>query len=140
MRVLVALLCVFAVSMTTSCFRNKVVTAGTSLPDREPDFEKWQSHFLGGLIGTGPRVLSKICPHGVEAVKTYFSFLNMLVGLVTAEIYTPNVIQVWCRDGSSAEVPLAPDALSRLSEESPDLYQRFLADLEYLSGHPIPAL
>ena len=93
------LLIVFIVS---GCYNAKVVTGETA--SSEVYQEKWAASWIGGLVPPEIVNVEKECSNGVAIVETKHSFLNLLVGGLTAGIFTPMQITVTCADASTVSV------------------------------------
>lgn len=88
----ILLLLLAAISLT-ACYNTRIMVG--NVQPKEPLVEvnkQWNSHFLAGLIPCknakmNPAVYVDNAPNYV--VRTYTSFVNGLVGVVTFGIYTP---------------------------------------------------
>ena len=88
----VSLCCVTV--LCAACFHATIVTGK---PESQTVVEKqWASSFIFGLVPPDVMDVSKECPDGVAKVETQHSFLNALVALITAQIYTPMDLKVTC--------------------------------------------
>ncbi len=85
-------------------------TVDTGLTPSTVVVEKaWASGWIFGLVPPSTVETKSKCPSGVAKVETQHSFLNMLVGGLTAGIYTPMSIKVTCSQGGHASLtPAAP--------------------------------
>ncbi len=83
-----------AVVALSGCYH---ATIETGLPPGNQTLEKpWASGWVFGLVPPSTVETASRCPNGVARVETKLSFLNQLVGLITAGIYTPMAIRVTC--------------------------------------------
>ncbi len=89
-----------AVVALSGCYH---ATIETGLPPGNQTLEKaWASSWVLGLVPPSTVETASRCPNGVARVETKLSFLNQLVALLTAGIYTPMAIRVTCA-GTSVE-------------------------------------
>ncbi len=58
--------------------------------------DKWADAFLDGLVPPNPVETVQRCPNGIARVETRQSFLNLLATGLTAGIYSPMHIRVYC--------------------------------------------
>ena len=63
--------------------------------------ESWAPSFLFGLVPAEIDVADQ-CTNGIASAERELSFLNMLVGGLTLNIYTPQNVTVTCAAGGSA--------------------------------------
>lgn len=65
---------------------------------RLPTFEGKNQFFFGG-IGQEKNIDADIVcgKRGVNSVKTYYSFADVLVSLITSGIYTPQSYELYCQ-------------------------------------------
>ena len=76
----------------------------------------WAASWIVGLVPPKTVETAQQCPNGVAVVETKQSFLNGLVGVLTAGIFTPMHITVTCAAGSrmdaadSASIEINSDA------------------------------
>ncbi len=83
-----------AVVALSGCYH---ATIETGLPPGNQTLEKaWASSWVLGLVPPSTVETASRCPNGVARVETKLSFLNQLVALLTAGIYTPMAIRVTC--------------------------------------------
>lgn len=80
--------------VSTGCYSTSVVT-GQPEGDTVVQ-EDWNLIFLYGLIPVGEIDVEGECPAGVAKVTTKMSFLNQVVGAITAGILTPTSVTVIC--------------------------------------------
>lgn len=79
---------------TTGCFHAQVTTG---LPAGDVVWEDaFANSWIGGLVP--PKMIDggDVCDSGVAMVDTDLSFVNQVVGVLTAGIYTPMRIRVTC--------------------------------------------
>lgn len=82
------------------CFRQVYVASGT-LRTEEPNHSHWENHLLWGLINaSGDADLRALCPGGVSQIYSRFNVINWLVSVVTAGIWTPFSVDIWCNVGA----------------------------------------
>lgn len=93
--ILAAAFCVIAIG----CYHATIETG--LQPDGQKITQKWASGWILGLIPPKTVEAAAKCPNGVSRVETRLSFVNQLVGFLTAGIYTPMEILVECASGSS---------------------------------------
>lgn len=109
--VLLALAC--SMLVLSGCYRVHLPGTSANKPERDPDYDKWQSHFVFGLAGTTEVDQKAICPQGVEFAKSFFNGWQGLVSGLTLGIYTPNKYQVWCVGGQAAPIGDDPNFVPR---------------------------
>lgn len=85
-------------------------TIDTGLSPSTQTVEKpWAASFIGGLVPPSTVATESKCKTGVAKVETQLSFLNMLVGAITAGIFTPMDIKVTCAQAGRASLtPATP--------------------------------
>lgn len=71
---------------------------------------RWAHSFLGGLVPPAPIETGTSCPQGIARVETQLSALNQVVAWLTAYIYTPMSIEVWCATAKASGGAAAADA------------------------------
>ncbi len=52
--------------------------------------------FIGGLVGHADIWANQDCPHGVFKVLSRFSFVDIVLSLVTIDLYTPRTYTIEC--------------------------------------------
>jgi len=67
--------------------------------------------------------VESLYPSGNATIHDEYSFLNGLVGALTAGIYTPSTVKVRCRTGASGDFDLSGDQVSEILT-SPGFLQR----------------
>ena len=90
-----------AVSLLASCMSVQVAESEEDIDFNEPPtYEALQSHFLFNLINAGqPRTGAQICGGRENVVKVehqYFWYHGLLAS-ITAGIWTPSTLKVWCK-------------------------------------------
>jgi hypothetical protein len=95
-----AILCI-----STGCYS---VRYNTDLPRGGRVHTQGASYFLGGLIGNNTVNLDNVCPNGVARWENKHSFLDLLLGSITAGIYTPLTIEIECAGGSAYRLEEKP--------------------------------
>lgn len=96
--------------IVSGCYNAKVVTGETA--SSEVYQEKWAASWIGGLVPPEVVNVEKECSNGVAIVETKHSFLNLLVGGLTAGIFTPMQITVTCAETSTALTNLNVNPIS----------------------------
>ena len=84
-----------------SCYNARVNTGLT--PGDQVIEEAWAASWIYGAVSPKTVEVAAQCPNGVAQVHTYHSFLNLLVGALTAGIFTPMSIEVTCAAGGMSE-------------------------------------
>jgi hypothetical protein len=81
---------------TTGCWATTVHSGKP--PSATPGWtDHWHSAMLFGSIElSGPYDLHAICPHGWSAIETHMGALNVLLTVVTFDIYSTQRITVVC--------------------------------------------
>lgn len=82
--------------------------------------EKWAPSFLYGLVPATVDV-SDECTNGIASAERKFSFLNMVVSTLTANIFSPQSVTVTCAAegmGMSSAVPPAPGTFTLPTDAS----------------------
>jgi hypothetical protein len=90
----------------SACYHATVDTGLT--PSTVVIDKSWASGWLFGLVPPSAVETAKKCPNGVAKVETQLSFLNQLVYLITAGIYSPMAIKVTCAQGGHASLSPGP--------------------------------
>jgi hypothetical protein len=92
-----------AIVLLAGCYH---ATVETEAPTSNEVVEKgFASSWLWGLVPPKTISTSAKCPSGVSKVETQHTFVNQLVGFLTAGIYTPMSIKATCAAG-----PVVPGA------------------------------
>lgn len=91
--------------MSAGCYEH-TFTIGRGAPTGPVVYEEWHNSWLGGLIGERNIDIDMLCPSGNATIHDEMTFLNGLVGTLTAGIYTPTVVTVRCDNGRSVDVGL----------------------------------
>ena len=103
MRPRLALTLVGTVLLSAACYHATIETGLT--PSAQVIEKGWAAGWIFGLVAPSPVETMSKCPGGVAKVETQLSFVNQLVGWLTAYIYTPMSIKVTCAQGGHAAVP-----------------------------------
>ena len=90
---------------TAGCYHVTVDTGRT--PSGETIRVPWAHSFVAGLVPPDTVETATRCPDGVARVETKHSFMNMLVGAITASIYTPVTVEVACASSGAGEAASA---------------------------------
>lgn len=62
-----------------------------------PSYEKSQAFFIGGIGQTQDTNAAEICgKRGIRRVETERTFVDILLGVITFSIYTPQSVAVYC--------------------------------------------
>jgi hypothetical protein len=86
-----------AATLLTGCYH---VTVNTGAPAASQVVDKpWQYSFVYGLVPPPELNVKDPCSQGVARVETERSFLNGLVGALTASIFTPMHARITCASG-----------------------------------------
>lgn len=95
MRTIAAITCAALLVSTAACYH---ATIETGLAPSTTVIEKpFASAWIYGLVPPSTvETQAKCGSRGVSKVETQLSFVNMLVGFITLDIYTPMTIQVTC--------------------------------------------
>jgi hypothetical protein len=80
--------------LSAACYHATIETAAT--PSTVTIDKTWAASWVYGLVPPSTVETQQKCPNGVAKVSTQLSFANMLVGALTAGIYTPMEIIVTC--------------------------------------------
>jgi hypothetical protein len=109
-------------------------------PGTEVISKPWASSWIYGLIPPNAIETATKCPHGVARVETQHSFVNELVGMLTAGIYTPMTITVTCAERSTMSSNSDGSEVLVAGSSSPDdLRDAFAQAIErsMSTGHPV---
>jgi len=99
---------------TAACYEH-TYTVGTGASNAPVVYERWHSHWLGGLIDPSQEIeLREMCPSGDATIHEEVSFLNGLVAALTAEIYAPTTVEVRC-DNRSADLGFSAADVQRIT-------------------------
>lgn len=77
------------------CYHATVVDTGLQ-PSMQTIEKTFASSWIYGLVPPATVDVAEGCEHGAARVETQLSFVNQLVGILTAGIYTPMTITVTC--------------------------------------------
>lgn len=125
--------------LSVGCMKHEYVV-GTGAPNGgTPAYKKWGHHFLFGLVNGVYVDIKGVCPSGNARILEKTTFVNGLVRYLAwgGAIYSPTTVQVWCGDGSTADVELTPEQVKTVAESpqtvawvesfDPDLAERLAA-------------
>jgi hypothetical protein len=88
-------LAVVALLLTSAC--TKVTYVNTLVRPTNIVVEHTGTFFLAGLVGNVEIDAYRDCPNGIVAgVQSSFSFVDMLLSVVTFDIYSPRTYAVQC--------------------------------------------
>ena len=63
----------------------------------EPNYQERYDYYLFGLIGENDVDVTQICSNkGVVQMQAQNTFVDVLLHIITLEIYTPRTAKVWC--------------------------------------------
>ena len=118
-RILSTLALVFAFTLS-GCYHTTVLTGQ---PESNRVVEKqWQLFFIYGLVPMSDVDVSQECPAGVARVETQHTFLNQLVGFLSAGLVTPVQVTVTCAASAATGALLqgtdAQEVLQQAAEQS----------------------
>jgi len=94
--------------VVAGCYEH-TYTVGAGAPAGPIVYGEWQNHWLGGLIGERTHELSQVCPSGNATIHDEQTFLNGLVGVLTAGIYTPTKLTIRCSTGQRVDIVLSEE-------------------------------
>jgi hypothetical protein len=81
----------------SACYRHEYAVSGT-VPRATPTYSEWQHHLLSGLVDLSSEIeLRDHCPEGVSRIVDSIEPLNVLVYFLTATIYSPSTVEIYCR-------------------------------------------
>lgn len=70
-----------------------------TVPRPTPSYSEWQHHLLSGLVDLSSEIeLRDHCPEGVSRIVDSIEPLNVLVYFLTATIYSPSTVEIYCRE------------------------------------------
>jgi hypothetical protein len=101
-RILSLTLVVGAALLASGCYHAQVTTGATAGPTVIDT--PWAMGFVYGLVPPAAIDAAAACPNGVARVETRLSFLNQLVGALSAGIITPMHITITCAAGGMSAV------------------------------------
>jgi hypothetical protein len=116
MRRFANLAAVGALVLTAGCYHAVVETGRPS--SGQIIENEWASSWIAGLVPPATVNTASQCPNGVSKVETKHSFLNMLAGFVTFNIYSPMTITVTCATGGTASAADAIEAGTTVEERT----------------------
>ena len=68
-----------------------------------------QNFFLWGLAGGDQVALDRLCSNGVASIDSERSFVDGVLSVITAGLYTPMTVRVQCTSGTSYQLERGPD-------------------------------
>lgn len=95
------------------CFKH-TYTLGTGAPDGKVVYRHWHHHWLFGIIGNENLKLDELCPSGNATVDQRQTVLNGIINILIGIIYSPTTVTVRCADGTSAQLELTGEEVSRI--------------------------
>ena len=104
MRRLAAIVSVAGLLLGTGCFKHSV--RDERLKPGTRTTEAWKPYVVVGLAPVGKEPIYAECPSGIALFEAEHSILNMLVGFITWNIFTPISVSYACAAG---ERPPRPD-------------------------------
>jgi hypothetical protein len=88
----------------TGCFHLKYVVGDQPATPPTPTEEEWHHVIAFGLAEiSDPVNVSQVCPGGFQSAASEETFVNGLVHLLTASIYTPQTVSVTCAPGGRTD-------------------------------------
>lgn len=95
MRLFVILL----ILLQTSCVSTYIVFDSRWDKKAKPSYVDYFDSYLGGFVGHPSVQLSKVClDQKVWAIRRYKSWEDGFLTAITATIYSPSTVAVWCGD------------------------------------------
>ncbi len=62
-----------------------------------PNHDRSHHHIIYGLAKLSDEIsLDAVCPTGVHRIESEHTVVDPLLAIVTAGIYTPTTVQIWC--------------------------------------------
>lgn len=117
-----------------SCYRNTFFTTAAT-PAAMATYSRWHHFLIFGLAPLSDNVdIKQVCPSGLARAESSMSFVNGLVAVLTAGIYTPMTVEVWCAQGGQASAP--PRKVAVTVAPTPEMvegWRRDYPDLEELA-------
>ncbi len=97
--------------LATGCYKVDYTTSKSS--SSEPTEEIWRHRVAWGIIELDDTLaLDEVCPSGVAKIHTERDIVSGLVTMVAGGgLYAPNMINVWCVDGSAYRATMNGDAV-----------------------------
>ena len=98
--------------LMSGCLRHNYVLGGVPYP--EPAYQDNFHHsILYGLANVeGDIEVQSVCPNGIATVHNKVSAVNAIVAILTANIWTPTQVRVYCAqaraDEGGTDVAIAP--------------------------------
>lgn len=92
-------LCFILLLAQSACVSTYVVFDSKWDKNTKPSYVDYFDSYLGGFIGHPSVQLAKVClDQKPLAVRRYKSWEDGILTLVTATIYSPSTVAVWCGD------------------------------------------
>jgi hypothetical protein len=134
-RACLSVLCLLLLS--AGCY-HATITTGLPLSN-EVITKPFASCWIYGLIPPSTVETAAKCPHGVAKVETQLSFVNSLVGMITAGIYTPMTITVTCAESAKMGANDGSEMLMVKGSSQADVRDAFAeaAERSMETGHPV---
>jgi hypothetical protein len=102
----------------TACFKHSYTVGTGGNTSHDPQYAKWHSHFLYGIIGEKDVAVREVCPSGNGTVKDEISFVNGLVGALVGIVYYPTTVEVYCAEGGKAAMlTLSPATMRAIASD-----------------------
>jgi hypothetical protein len=120
------------------CYHATVETGLT--PSTQTVEKSFAASWIGGLVPPSTVETASKCQHGAAKVETQLSFVNMLVGFITAGIYTPMNIKVTCAQTGRASLPTTAPAIDVGANATAEQIRNALgraAEMSLRSGEPV---
>ena len=116
-------------------------TVDTGLSPSNQTVEKsFAASWIGGLVPPSTVETASKCQHGAARVETQLSFVNMIVGWITAGIYTPMNIKVTCAQAGRASIPSTAPTIDVGANATPEQMRDAIdraAGLSLRTGEPV---
>ncbi len=132
MKQLAATGCLLALLVGTGCYKHSVRDERLRVGERTT--EAWKPYVVVGVAPVGKEPLYAECPSGIALFEAEHSFLNLLVGYITWNIFTPMQVTYACAAGERP-ARRAPTPRSTPSPEAPPDSQPAQED-----AHDVPIL
>ncbi len=84
--------------LASGCYRTTYVT-GMGMGG--PVAQERVNFFLFGIIGEADVDVQELCPDGVGWMQNRMSFVDLLLGLVTLNLYAPRTVELHCSKGTA---------------------------------------
>ena len=114
MKRFVAIACMMALlAMTAGCMKH-TYDAGAGAPRGTVVYDKWESHWLFGIIGETQIDLKDVCPSGNATIHDEVDFLTGLVGALVGIVYRPSKVTIRCDEKTTSELELDRDTVAAI--------------------------